>query len=108
MLSGGCPYLLKEVLFGQAEVPQLDMQLVVSEDIPRLDIAMQDAFTNNHWIRAMYAIVITVNMKNTGTNYTKKNVLKRWMTFHEGYNLFLELRCPSWSTKKKCPDPNSD
>ncbi len=39
-------YLLKEVLFGQAEVPQLDMQLVVNEDIPRLDIAMQDAFTN--------------------------------------------------------------
>jgi hypothetical protein len=39
-------YLLKEVLFGQAEVPQLDMQLVVSEDIPRLDIAVQDALTN--------------------------------------------------------------
>jgi|LakMenEpi03Aug12_release.lakeMendotaPanAssembly.Ray.scaffolds.fasta_scaffold1142761_1 hypothetical protein len=47
MLSGGCPYLLKEVLFGQAEVPQLDMQLVVSEDIAWLDIAMQDALTNN-------------------------------------------------------------
>jgi hypothetical protein len=40
------PYLLIEVLFCQAEVPQLDMQLVVSEDIPRLDIAMQDTFTN--------------------------------------------------------------
>jgi hypothetical protein len=39
-------YLLKEVLFGQTEVPQLDMQPVVNEDIPRLDIAVQDAFTN--------------------------------------------------------------
>ncbi len=79
--------------------------------------------------RAMYAnaIMITVNIQRTillaatkswhvssfcGSRldqdpgrqkaFNKEIFLMRCCPFQEGYNLFLELRSPSWSPKKKC------